>query len=103
MAIPLEKWNFIEKTLRKLKEERDRFNEVTDGLLISPESPLMEPLSVIEELLVASLDRMISDDSTSIEYFVYECKFGSIPHKAGVGDNLREIRTPDDLHWLIDL
>jgi hypothetical protein len=103
MKIPDDTWDFISQTLLKLKEERDRFDEANDGLLIAPESPLIEPLSNIEALLVDALDRMIGNGDSDIEYFVYECKFGSSPHKAGKDHDMREIKTLDDLRWLIEL
>ena len=102
MNIPDDTWDFIAQTLLKLKEERDRFDEANDGLLIAPESPLIEPLSNIEALLVAALDKMVGDDD-NIEYFVYECRFGSNPLDAGRDGDMREIKTLADLRWLIEL
>jgi len=97
------RWFFASGILNKMKRQSDRFGEATKGLMIAPESPLLEPMFQLEESLIATLSFLLEDDSDNINWFVYECDYGRSPNRAGRENDMRLIDSLDRLRWLIEL
>ena len=100
---PDDKWYFVSGCLQDLQKQSDRLSAATDGLMIAPESPLIEPMGFIEDSLLQALSLLINDDFENLTWFVYECDYGREPKKAGCKTDMRLIDTHDRLRWLIEL
>ena len=46
---------------------------------------------------------MLNDDKEAVEWYVHECDYGRKGMEAGTKDNMKIIRTVDDLRWLVEL
>jgi hypothetical protein len=98
-----DKWFYVETTLRSVQAEIERFNAVTCGLMLSPESPLINPFDFIVNELIEALSMLIGDDRENLSWFVHECEFGQKPMKAGCRDDRRVIDSYEQLRWLMEL
>ena len=97
------KWGFVSRVLLSMEGRSDKLAKETDGLLVSPESPLLEPQARNEESLVEALSLLIDDDFDSLGWFVYECDYGRKPKEAGKDVDMRLIDSHERLRWLIEL
>ena len=98
-----EAWEFVVQSLEIMKGQSERVGEATNQLMIAPESPLIDPFGVMCEQLLVALSAMVSDDFGTLHFWVYECKYGERPMKAGVAGVMREIRSYEDLKWLLEI
>lgn len=98
-----EKWEHVEKILTLMKIQTDKFDKAVNGLMIAPESPLVEPNGWLEQFLIETLEKLIDDKDENIFWYVYECDYGENPKEAGYENDMREIKTVDDLRWLVEL
>ena len=96
-------WIFVSKMLIDMQIQGDKFRKATEGLLIAPESPLIEPHHVTEGNLIKVLERLIEDDFDKINWFVYECDYGRKPLEAGCENDMRLINSIEKIRWLIEL
>lgn len=96
-------WNFVRSSLEKLKEMSDLHREAYSGAMLMPESPLVEPFFIVQDILVSSLEKLVNDNDETILWWVIECDFGRSPMEAGLGDNSRLIKTVEDVRWLLEL
>lgn len=76
MKIDDNTWKFIEESLDLIKKQSDRLNKATEGLMIAPESPLIDTHGWIESRLVDALELLAGDDADTISWFVYDGDFG---------------------------
>lgn len=98
-----ENWELITKTLTKTREQNDRLEQATKGLMLSPESPLLESQAITECSLINVLAHIVGDAFDTLNWFVYECDYGRRALKAGRNDDMRLIDSYDQLRWLLEL
>lgn len=79
MKIDDNTWKFIEESLDLIKKQSDRLNKATEGLMIAPESPLIDTHGWIESRLVDALELLAGDDADTISWFIYDGDFGRDP------------------------
>ncbi len=96
-------WNFISGCLLDLQRQSDRLDRATDGLMIAPESPLLDCQARTAETIIAALEYLAGDDWNNISWYVYENDYGRKGYAAGVDDDMRVIDDHDKLRWLIEL
>ena len=98
-----DKWLFVSRTLDKMQKQSDRLKTATEGLCISPESPLIECQSWTEVSLIDSLSFLIGDPFDTLSWFIYECDYGRNAKEAGVDGDMRLIDSHDKLRWFIQI
>lgn len=96
-----EKWYYVSGVLTDLQKQSDRLNDATEGLMIAPESPLLDVQAGTESMLIASLSLIMGDDYGWISWFVYECDYGRSPMEAGEEGEMKLIDTHEKLRELI--
>ncbi len=96
-------WLFISKCLSELEKQNDIFEQATNGLMITPESPLIEPFFINLDTTLRSLSFISGDCFDSLSWFVYECNYGRDAKEAGKKDKIRLIDTHKKLRWLIEI
>lgn len=97
------KWSSVEAKLSLLMTYSDKFNLAHDGLMIAPESPLIEPFHVVMGVAIRSISDLVGDGFHSISWYVYECDFGRESKEAGADGDMRVIDNVEKLRWLIEL
>jgi len=98
-----EKWLFVSRCLQDMQKQNDRLMDAIEGLMISPESPLIEPMGFVEDRLLQALSVIVNDEFETFSWFVYECDYGRDPKEAGCKNNMKLIDTQERLRWLIEL
>ena len=96
-------WFFVSGMLADMEIQSDIVSDATEGLLISPESPLIEPQYKTMQNLITALALIADDYDDSLNWFVHECDFGRKPKEAGCENNMKLIDSHDRLRWLIEL
>ena len=97
-----ESWAFVFDALDKMQHQNDRLDAATGGLMIAPESPLLDTQWRTVGVLVDALSMLVDDQSDFISWFVYECDYGRDPKEAGFDENIQLINSHEQLRWLID-
>ena len=73
------------------------------GLLqLQPESPVCGAVWRLQRLLTDMTAELVGDQAEWLDWYAYENDMGHKGFEAGPVDATREIRTLDDLLWLID-
>ncbi len=98
-----DKWYFVSGILADMEKQSDIFSAAHSGLMIPPESPLIDPQYKTESLLIAALSFLVGDYYNNIEWYVYECDYGRDAKEAGCPGNMKSIDTHDRLRWLIEI
>jgi len=90
--------------MTEMQEQSDRLEKATDGLLIAPESPLLDVQYRTEGALLDALSLLINDDfEKNLHWYVYECDYGRMPMEAGPTGDMRLIDSYEKLRWLIEI
>ncbi len=97
------KWRFVFERLREIQVQSDRLSEATDGLLVAPESPLLDCASRLGCSLLQSLSLIVGDWGENLAWYAYECDYGREPKEAGLKGNMQLIDSHKKLRWLIEL
>ena len=95
-------WKFVTNALTIMQQQSDRLDVATDKLLIRPESPLIEPVGIIESQLISALSLLVDDDWENISWYVYENDYGRGGMEAGYDGMMKTIDTHEKLRWLIE-
>lgn len=103
MRINDDVWLFVSGTLDDMQHESDRLKEAVEGLMIAPESPLIDVQDKTNHSLINALSLLINDEFESVDWFVLECDYGREAKQAGKDSDMRVIDTHDKLRWLIEL
>jgi len=98
-----DKWAFVAGTLIEMRDQTDKMGEVVSQLQISHESPIVTPCDKMQDSLISTLSLLVEDYFDNLSWFVFECDYGRAPKEAGLKDNMKTIRTVDDLRWVIEL
>ncbi len=96
-------WFFISGCLSDLEKQNDIFEQATNGLMIAPESPLIEPFFKNIDTALCSLSMISGDCFDSLSWFVHECNYGRDAKEAGKKETMRLIDTHEKLRWLIEI
>jgi|GEM_PF-1067000 len=91
----LRKWR---KTYRRLNKD---FEKIESALGSCADWPLWETVWKGFEAYTDTLSRLIGDNDKWLDWFCYENDMGAKGYEAGHGDNVRPIKTLDDLLDLI--
>lgn len=103
-SIPLdEAWKFVENSLEEMKKQDEYICKITKLLGLEPESELRNSFYVLLDNLIESLEMLVGDETSAIEWFVHECKFGTKDFEAGCKNNSRKIKTVEDLRSMIEV
>lgn len=97
-----EKWEWIETSLNSMRKQMDRLDAAAKGLLIPPESPLIEPTSIALDVTIRALELLVGDESGGLSYWVFECDFGGNPMEVTVSDETRKMHTLADIRWAVE-
>lgn len=103
MKITNKKWLWVCDILEDLERQSDRLDDAINGLLIPPESPLLDPQYRTQGDLVLTLSFLIHDEWNYLSWYVYECDFGFDPKKAGCEGDLKLIDSTRRLRWFLEL
>ena len=98
----MNKLEILTKALSAIEEmakQTKRFNQVFN----STETEFFNAVWKLQNALIESTQRNIGDYFGCLEWFVYENEMGLGGLTSGIGKNMREIKTADDLLWLIEL
>lgn len=95
-----EKWQYVEKQLKMLQENKVIFDKALE--FIDIESQLMQAIFKTEQSFVEALERIVGDHWQWLNWYVYENDYGKNAYEAGHGDNMREIKTLADVRWLLE-
>ena len=95
-----EKWDFVKEALYSLDIVSQAQVAACD--LINPDGHFMESTYKVEGFLVEALAMLVDDKSDLLYWFVYENNFGEKGLKAGLENDMKTIKTLDDLKALID-
>lgn len=98
-----QKWEYIKKTLTKMQDCEDKHTAARKAVGLDFESPLVEPMHRMQDMLIDTLSIMVGDDFGSLGWYITECDYGLKPMEAGCTGNMRKIQTVDDVRWLIEL
>lgn len=77
-------------------------NPVIDLLQLQPESPVCSAVWKLQRLLTDMTAELVGDQAEWLDWYSYENDMGRNAMKAGWSGFEREIRTLDDLLWLLD-
>ena len=94
-------WDFVEKALESLKKASKVQSAVSD--FVNPDGAFMESAYRVENFLVDALALLIDDKGGWLDWFIYENDFGEKALEAGLKEDLKPIKTLDDLRALIEL
>lgn len=94
-------WVFVEDALESIKEASRVQNAVSD--FVDSDSDFMKSAYNVEGYLVDALVILIDDKEGWLEWFVYENDFGRKALKAGPENDMKPIKTLNDLKVLIEL
>ena len=95
-----EKWNFVKEALDSIDAASKA--QVVACDLINLDGAFMESVYKVEGFLVESLALLVGDKSDLLYWFVYENNFGEKGLKAGLENDMKTIKTLDDLRALIE-
>ena len=95
-------WEYVAETLSVLKEQMDIYDAAVDGMMIAPESPLIDPVSRVFDVALDVLEALIGDGFGNLHYWVYECEYGENPMEVTVDGEERMMKTLDDIRWAIE-
>ncbi len=98
-----DKWAFVAGVLIEMRDQTDKMQNIVSKLQISPESPIVTPCDKMQDSLISALSLLVEDDFDNLNWFIFECDYGRAPKEAGLKDNMKTIRTVDDLRWVIEL
>lgn len=76
---------------------------VIELLQLQPESPVCGAVWQLQRLLTDMTAELVGDQAEWLDWYAYENDMGRKGLEAGWRDQLREIRTLDDLLWVIGL
>jgi len=97
------KWEYISGVLISMRDRSDAMNKLMDAFDINPESALFKYFYEAHDDLISAMSLMVDDGKEAIEWYIYECDYGRKSMTAGVKENMKIIRTIDDLRWLVEL
>lgn len=95
----------LKKILVKFLSEREELHSHLKSLKnmigIDYESHLISAILKLEASQIELIEKMAGCNSDCLYWYVYENNCGSKGMEAGIDDDMREIRTVDDLVWII--
>ncbi|MCH9835404.1 hypothetical protein K0U83_07060 [bacterium] len=93
----LTKWA---KVINQANEAADNLNAVG----MSPEAPILEALWAATEALTHAVETRLGIASPGwLDWYACENHVGKDGKEAGYGDDLRKIKTLEDLAWLVEM
>ena len=98
-----EKWEFIVRNLKRIETNDNEYSDLMSNLGIDPESKLYSYFISTQTSLIKSLQKLCGDEHNTIDWFIYETEFGLKNMEAGLKEDMRTIKTYEDLRWLIEV
>ncbi|MXS85325.1 hypothetical protein ABO04_05170 [Nitrosomonas sp. HPC101] len=98
IKIQLRAW---QETISDLEDQLDALSKIVQAC---PESPLINAIHRIESRYTRSVARLVGDDNEWLDWYWLEVDMGSKEHNTVTlnnGDDVRNIKTTDDLAQLI--
>ena len=94
------KQNFCE-CMKLIKEQYDKCEKINDGIysLFGGGDKVQNTLNVNTE--IAILSKAMEDTDEWIEYYIYDCKWGSKDNDVSIDDKPVPFKTYDDLYEMI--
>ena len=95
-----EKWDFVKEALESINTASQAQVAACD--LINHEGAFMQSAYKVEGFLVEALALLVDDKNGWLYWFVYENHFGEKALEVGLKEDLKPIKTLDDLRALIE-
>lgn len=95
-----EKWDFVKEALHSLDVVSQA--QVVACDTINHEGAFMQSAYKVEGFLVEALAKLVDDKGDWLYWFVYENHFGEKALEVGSGNDMKQIKTLDDLRALIE-
>lgn len=95
-----EKWDFVKEALYSIDAASKA--QVAACELINHDSALMDSTYKVEGFLVEALAMLVDDKDGWLYWFVHENHFGEKGLEAELEENMKPIKTLDDLRALIE-
>jgi hypothetical protein len=98
-----EKLETLERFLDDYRAVDAAYKAARDAMGVEVDGPLFNPVFRALESYLQMTAAAIGDECGSLEWFVHDNDMGRGVLTAGAADDMREIKTADDLLWLIGL
>jgi hypothetical protein len=92
----------VEKFIKIYKQKELLIDKLQELFGFTDRVMLYDTLFAMEDLSIELVEEIVDDKGKWIEWFVYENDCGEKEHEAGRRDNLKKIKTVDDLLELIE-
>lgn len=84
--------------IKKVNSAWESFHPVIGD---DPESPICRGLYILNEVCLKAVSEILGDECDWIDWFIWENDCGEKGYEAGFKDNLKKIKTIEDLYGLI--
>ncbi len=102
MDLIMNKKEAIEKFIKIYKQNELLIDKLQELFGFTDSVMLYDTLFAMEDFSIELVEEIVDDKDKWIEWFVYENGCGEKEYKAGLRDNLKKIKTVDDLLELIE-
>jgi hypothetical protein len=96
------KKRIIEEYIKAILDIKKTFCDLGENGIELTE-PFTEKIWALSDQYSALIEAVICNQNGLIEWFVWECDCGNEPKTITINDEEREIKTVDDLIWLMEL
>lgn len=99
---PEQKLAALTRWQQAMEQADAAINPVVELLQLQPESPVCGAVWKLQRLLTDMTAELVGDQADWLDWYAYENDMGRKGMEAGWSGFEREIRTLDDLLWLLD-
>ena len=93
----------IQNFINLSKKLNANFDKLYAIIGVDTESELFDTMFKMHDNYMAMVSDKVGDDFDSLGWYVYENEYGEKAMEAGVKDDMRKIKTIDDLMWLMEV
>jgi hypothetical protein len=92
-------------TLEQLTKILEEYKELSDACDAARAAGCLEIEGRLQNAIWSSIETVISffDPEGWIMWHILENEYGAEEHEAGYGSNMKKIKTPEDLLWLMNI
>jgi len=99
----MDRLELITKAVESKLQLDSLYDELYNMFGMNPESKYSTIVYSILGNYIDLVAEVIGDRSEWLEWYIWDNECGSKGFEAGVNDNIRSVKTPEDLLWLIDI
>lgn len=85
-----------------LKENEKELSNIYNIFGANPDGNFQRSVFKLQDFAIKQTSKIIGDNEEWLDWFIYENDWGEKAFEAGYDDNLKEIKTIDDLVDLLD-